>query len=499
MNTRKIVVDALQLSGLRVWNVLLALTTTYVTAGVLGHRGFGVLAAVALIPQLAVYGSAGWEYAITRELPHLRAAGEHERAERARATAFTAELGVTLLWMIAAAGAALWVESADARLALLLGAISLAVGKLTRLFVIDAFVEKDFRIQARVGMIVAVATAAFQILAAWRYGPIAAFGGMVAANAIGVAVYWAVRGLRLRPQLDGPELRRLTRIGLPMAVLALLSGTTGATAYIERTFIGGFAGVAILGLYAFGMSVNNYLIAFVGDFSRTYQPHLLEALARPADRRQLHTWTSKPALGVSLLAAAVGSVILAVMPLVIRTVLPAYEPVIAVLPVLMIAGLANCLTYVPGMLLNSSFANRQSFYTALWAAGTAAYAVLLWAGLRAGGGLMAAAAAASVPPLVVISVAIPMMYSYSVGSVRAALPRAAALFVPPAYVVAVHGAARAVIAARGGQFTGTLIGDELAAAALALTLTIAPLAVLASRTFDVRKIMRGPLQVPTTP
>jgi hypothetical protein len=104
-----------------------------------------------------------------------------------------------------------------------------------------------------------------------------------------------------------------------------------------------------------------------------------------------------------------------------------------------------------------------------------------------------------VPPLVVISVAIPMMYSYSVGSVRAALPRAAALFVPPAYVVAVHGAARAVIAARGGQFTGTLIGDELTAAALALTLTIAPLAVLASRTFDVRKIMRGPLQVPTTP
>jgi O-antigen/teichoic acid export membrane protein len=497
MNTRKILVDALHLSGLRVWSVLIALGTTYATAGLLGRRGFGVLAAFTLIPQLAVYGSLGWEYAVTRELPHLIGAGDHERAARVRDTGFTAELLATACWLAVAMVLVGWFDSTAARVGVLLGAVSVVVAKLTRLFTIDAFVAKDFRIQARVGMVVAVANACFQVLAAWRYGPIAAFGGLVAANAIGLGIYWAARGLRFRLRLDSAELRRLTAVGFPMAVLALLSGTTGATAYIERTFIGGLAGLSVLGLYAFGMSVNNYLIGFIGDFSRTYQPHLLEALARPADRLQLARWMSMPALGVSFAAAALGSALLAVLPPIIRTILPAYEAVIVVLPLLLLAGLANCLTYLPSMLLNSAYANRQTYYTALWAAGTGTYAVLLWLALRAGGGLAAAAALACVPPVVVISFAIPKTYSYYVGSVRAALPHAVRLVLPPLYVIAVHAAARMLVASHGGRLTGTLIGDELAAAAVTLALTVVPLAAVAWRTFDLRKLMQGTLQVST--
>jgi hypothetical protein len=54
-----------------------------------------------------------------------------------------------------------------------------------------------------------------------------------------------------------------------------------------------------------------------------------------------------------------------------------------------------------------------------------------------------------------------------------------------------------LVASHGGRLTGTLIGDELAAAAVTLALTVVPLAAVAWRTFDLRKLMQGTLQVST--
>jgi O-antigen/teichoic acid export membrane protein len=482
VNTRKILVDTLHLSGLRIWSITVALGTMYVTAAVLGRRGFGVLAAFALIPQLSTYGSLGWDSAAMRELPHLHGSGNAAAAARVRSTAYTAELLMTAAWMVVAAVVALAMPTL--RVGVLLGALSLLVAKFTRFFVIDAFVAKDFRIQARVGMVTVFAAAVLQVLGAWRYGALGAFAGLVAANAIGLSTYWLRRSMSWHLGLDWPELRRLSAIGWPMALLGLVSGTTGASAYLERGLIGSIAGLSTLGLYAFGVSLNNYLIAFVGDFSRTYQPHLLEALAQSTSGEALARWLTKPALGVSYAASILASAMLAVLPVLVRLLLPAYEPVLAVLPVLFCAGLISCLTYIPAMFLNSAAANQQAYYTKLWTAGLLLYAGVLWAVLHEGFGLAGAAWAAIIPPLFVVSFAIPKAYSYYVAKRATAMAHAARLLAPIVLVVGVHAIARATMSRYAGAMTGRPVADEALIGALALTITAVPLLTAAWHALD---------------
>src|SRR5688572_10759140 len=247
MSSRKIMVDGLHLGGARVWTLLLAVATTYSTARLLGPRDFGLLAAFNLVPQIATYGSLGWDWAVTRELPHLRASGRLDEAASSRDTAYTAEIAMALLWMLVAIFVAIFMERPGLRAAALLGGAAMLIGKITRLYAIDAFVQKDFRLQASVTMITATASAIFQSLGAWLGGAVAAFAGIVLANAIGLAVFKMRRGMHFSAVIHWPELRRLTMIGVPLAALALLSGTTGATVYLERTMIGTQAGLATLG------------------------------------------------------------------------------------------------------------------------------------------------------------------------------------------------------------------------------------------------------------
>jgi O-antigen/teichoic acid export membrane protein len=481
VSTHKIVTDALHLSGARVWSLLLAVGTTYATARLLGPRDFGLLAAFNLVPQIAAYGSLGWDSAATRELPHLRASGRAAAAVVSRETAYTAELTTAVLWLVVSVVVAVFMERPATRVAALLGGAAVVIGKVTRLFAIDAFVAKDFRIQARVAMLTAAASAICQTLGAWLAGAVAAFGGVVLANAIGLLLYWFARPMDLTLRIDRRELWRLTVVGAPLALLGLLSGTTGATVYLERTLIGSQAGLAILGQYVFAGSLNNYLVSFIGDYARSWQPHLLEALARPTDRHDRDRWLTRPGLALSYAAAFVATCMLAGVPLLIDLLLPAYAAVIPMLPIMLLAGLIACLSYVPGNFLLSAFADQQVFYTKLWAVAIGLFGATLWGVLRAGGGLAWIAAAAIVPPLVVASVAIPKAYSYYAPSWRVAARHTLRLLAPLVYVVGVHGLGRLIASA---VHVDSVLVREVTLAAFTVPLTLVPLGLLAWRTFE---------------
>jgi len=487
MSSRKIMLDGLHLGGARIWMLMLAVGTTYATARLLGPRDFGLLAAFNLVPQIAAYGSLGWDSAVTRELPHLRASGRLEAAESARETAYTAELATAGLWMIVAVVVAFFMKTPVMKVAALLGGASVLIGKVTRLYTIDAFVQKDFRIQANVSMATASASAVFQALGAWLGGAVGAFGGIVLANGVGLLVYKLTRPMPLSLKVHRDELWRLTLIGVPMAVLGIVSGTTGASAYIERTMIGTIAGLTTLGLYAFAGNVNNSFIAFVSDFARSWQPHLLEGLAKTFEPNDRERWVTRPSLALSYTAAALGTGILAGVPLLIRLLLPAYAPVIPVLPILLFAGFIASLLYVPGYFLMSSFANQQVYYTKLWVIGLSAFAVTLWSVLRAGLGLPGITAAASVPALVVLFGAMPKTYSYYAVGWRTQVPHLIHLLVPGIYVVAVHLICRAAFR---DVLPHSIVAHELVLAACTLTLTLLPLIAFAWRTFDGARLWR---------
>jgi len=487
MSSKKIIIDGLHLGGARVWTLLLAIGTTYTTARLLGPRDFGLLAAFNLVPQIALYGSLGWDSAVTRELPHLRAAGREAAAVESRSTAYTAELLTAALWLIVGIAAAIFMTRPATQIAALLGGVSVVIGKLTRLYAIDAFAAKDFRIQARVTMVAGTGSAIFQTLGAWRGGALAAFGGILLANTIALLVFELSRPMRFSLRIERRELWRLTRVGVPLTLLGLLSGTTGATVYLERTLIGSQAGLATLGLYVFATNVNNSFVSFVGDFAKSWQPHLFEALAKPSEEGDRDRWLTRPGLALSFTAALLATCMLAGVPFLIRLFLPAYAAVIPALPILLLAGLFACLLFVPGNFLLSSFADQQVYYTKLWALAMLAFGGVLWLVLHAKAGLVGIAAAAIVPPLVVFIGALPKAYSFYAAGWRMQLPHMVRIIVPGLYVSAVHMTCRLVFK---DVLSQSPFIHELSLASFTLLLTLLPIGLAAWHTFEGSRLLR---------
>ena len=489
MDVVKIVGDALGLSGRRAWSLFLSMATGYLVARLLGPAQFGLLAIFMLIPSLATYGSLGWDQGVMRELLHFQGRGDIHAAQRARATAYTAELILAGVW-VAVILAIAWgfIRDPTARTGLLLGAGGVLVAKLTQLCLVNAIVAKDFTLQVRAGMASATAGAMLKVAAAWWFGVVAVFAGMLAAELLGLWVYWRARPLRFPLTLNASELRRLTRIGVPLALLTLLSGTTALTAYLSRSILGGLAGFEVLGLYVFASGLGCYLTGFVRDGIAAYRPHLLEGLANASDRAAVFQLMAKPAVTVAYATAVGGSCMLAFLPAFINLTLPRFVPIIPLLPVFFFGAFLTCVVHLPGLLLSSAFANQQAFYTKCWAAAVGVSAALLWTFTRWGWGLTGAAWASLALPLCVAALALPRTYAYYLVGWRQGARHALEQMGPLAYVALVHAAAGRLDL----QFTAHPVLDQLAVGVLALAISCAPLLTRAYRLFDLRRFL--PLQ-----
>jgi len=296
--------------------------------------------------------------------------------------------------------------------------------------------------------------------------------------------------LRFPLTLNASELRRLTRIGAPLALLTLLSGTTALTAYLSRSILGGMVGFEVLGLYVFASGLGYYLTGFIRDGAAAYQPHLLEGLASASDRATVFQLMAKPSVAIAYAAALGGSCMLAFLPFAISMMLPQYAPIIPLLPIFFFGAFLTCFVHLPGLLLSSAFANQQVFYTKCWAAAVAVSAGLLWSFTRWGWGLAGAAWAALALPLCVAALAVPRAHAYYLVGWRQRVHHALEQVGPLAYVALVHAAAgfvghRLHLRAR---LTSQPMADQVLVGLLALGASCAPLLIRAFQLFDLRRV-----------
>ncbi len=149
----------------------------------------------------------------------------------------------------------------------------------------------------------------------WGLG--GAFAGFVLATIVSLALLsWHVR---LRPAISGHRLGLLIRVGFPI-LISLFLATALATA--DRLVVAGYGGTAMLGLYAFGVSIAGLAGSFAWVIRTVVFPEVYSTTGEGAEEGALRdhikdtmmpfAWLIPPVLG--LFAFAMGPMVSIVVP-----------------------------------------------------------------------------------------------------------------------------------------------------------------------------------------
>jgi O-antigen/teichoic acid export membrane protein len=378
MDTRAILKDGLMLSGRRFWATGFGVAFTYMSASLLGPKGFGLLAILRLIPSLAVIVSLGWVDASRREILHLRGSGSGMAGHHLRAVAYTAETAITLVWLPAILGYSLVASDWTTRAGLWIAGISLIFTLLTRLMLNDIAIDKDFRLQARVGFLTAILNFGLGLVAAWFWGALGLFAALTLVQLVEVGIYqWALK-FSFRPTWDKKALGRLTRIGLPLALLTFFGSALGVKLWIERGIIGSQGGLEVLGVFVFSITILKQMEVLMGEVMVSYQSHFWETLGQHPAAAELFALVHKPSIILAFLAAILSVLVLAILPPLIVSFLDKYRSMLGALFIFVSAGMVGTLLKIPSIFLRSAYANQQTYFMFSRMAGSLLYAAMLW-------------------------------------------------------------------------------------------------------------------------
>ncbi len=281
-----------------------------VLAVLLGPTLFGAWALFRLAMPYAALASLGirrgLEFEVARETPNEGSPRSDEELLVARTT-----LGYTLA-VFGALGLGLVVASQTvSNRYLSLGMLALGIALPVRQVWMYGLVYLRSRGHLRRFAVLEVINAAlhatFAVLLALRWGLGGAFAGFVLAS-VG-SLLLLRRSVPLRPALSRPRLRRLLKVGLPLS-LVMITATVLAT--VDQWVVAVWGGTALLGYYAFGLSVAGFAqsmvvtirtVIFPEVYARAHQ-HGPDAAARQHLQDTLipFAWLYPPFLGFAALA-----------------------------------------------------------------------------------------------------------------------------------------------------------------------------------------------------
>ncbi len=386
---RRVLVDTLTLGGAQVLVLGLTALQTLVAARHLGPQGFGVFALVVVLMTMAALGTPGFLGAAYRELPHLRSIGDTAAERRVFCHTVWGELGFASAWAAGIAAYALTRADAESTKLLLLAAGTVLPAKLYLLCQLRAYMEKDFRLQAGADMVRALVSATLVCSLVWTLDVRALLIAPLVANCAGV---WRYRrhyhfDLGGSGRLQWAEFRRLARIGLPITGLNVVAGSTGLQNWGERLMLGGLVGTTAVGVYAFFGWIVLTVLGLFASLMQVLRPHLYELMSREfsvAERRRylvLPTWAVSASAMIMLGGCA------AVLPDLIRALLPQYAEGIAVMYLLLAATVASCMFWVPVIVINSARVDGQFSHFLTWCAAVLLSLAVDYLLLVAGAGL----------------------------------------------------------------------------------------------------------------
>lgn len=274
--------DYVAMSGAEILLRPIQMLKEYLVARFLGPADYGLLKSLELINMLRKYGSLGYRSVATREAGSALGEGDVACANRLRGAAYAGEVVLTSVLALIALGSIVFVDRPRLSVLMLLATLTFITSKLGGLFQTESVIRKEFKNLARVkfaaGLVASLIVICF--VAFWGIYVVILTQFFVAL--VTIIAFVKYLDYRLPLDFDYQEIKRLTKIGIPLSlnVIAL-----GAFKYSERLLILGSLGTDSLGLYSLAQNMSVQSMIFYSLMEKVRSQDIFELLGEHEYRR----------------------------------------------------------------------------------------------------------------------------------------------------------------------------------------------------------------------
>ncbi|MBP62394.1 MAG: hypothetical protein CMJ62_12815 [Planctomycetaceae bacterium] len=251
------------------------------------------------------------------------------------------------------------------------------------------YARQSFGIVALMNMIRSVAQPLLLLGSVFAIGPYSLF-------VVPALVEWAIVAmyllyapkLGLALSLNRAEMWRLTRVGLPLGIGALVYW---AYRLVGVTTIATWCSSDELGQYAFAAKLTDLAIRPIADFGGVLAPVLWTQIGRTADVTSIGPDANRLTLVVTAVACAAANLMQAGFAPVVSLAAPKFEGSVGIFEILAFNVVFLTITLMPGLVLNSVKVGKQKLYLGLLMGALIANAAANYAVVYQGWGMWAIA------------------------------------------------------------------------------------------------------------
>lgn len=368
ISLQAILKDGAQLSSSSLLSMVINFVKGLIVAKFLDPLAFGQLNLVYLIQSYAVEANPGIIGAAQREMLDRKAKDDSDEIGAIADTGFTAELTIRAVIALLVLGAAPFLRNLILTWGLIITACYLLLTCLYTLQTTMYIFNKNFRLIARLNLLIAALAAILIVLSIHQFG---VYGPLVApllASAAAILIGQWLVPLRFHPRLDWPILKHLLQVGI---WLALKAKARVLFVFADRTVITIFLGTTMLGYYALAGSLILPFSILIRDFTSVSKTFLYEHLGAVSEALEARSFCLSTITLCSFLSSfSIGIIWLAAPPL-FHLFLPKYLPGLNALSILALTIYADAVIILPYSLLSSAKVNLQQASTYAYAAGAA--------------------------------------------------------------------------------------------------------------------------------
>ena len=377
--------QSVKFNAVNLFSKTISFPITIIIAMVLIPEEYGVIGFVGLFGMYANLINPGMVSAAQREMPYLLGKGEEEKALHLQNVAITSKFMYNFFPFLVILCASFLYSNELIRICLILTAISYIISSNTNYWPAFNHVRQRFN-NVATGNLIGGITVPLVTLSLILWLKIYAVLIAPIVGAIFAFVYYIRKaGIDYRFEFDWNELVRLTKIGLPLALLSLIFW---GYRMADRTMIAGFLPLHEMGLYTYAIGMVTFALMFFGDFGKVLQPVLWGSLGQARN----HIEGFKPLYRIAVYMSIATAVSIGICQigfyLLVHLLTTNYIESIPVLNVLTFNIFLFSMVIVPLLVLTSTVVNKQTMTTKIWSVGLVLNIMLNYVVIKMGFGVI---------------------------------------------------------------------------------------------------------------
>jgi len=339
---------------------IVAFATGIVIKRFIGPTGLGIWTMLTVFLSYLSILEFGVTQAATKEIAYELGKGDEDQVERLKGTQFSF---VTLTALIGLSGIVAYVVircdklSPEFLIGLLVIGFCFPVLQIQLAHMTIFWVNKEFRATSLMMLLETLSNTVLGIFLVWQYGVYGLFFNFAITLFIKLGYLLLMAKcsahLCIRFSWNKAVLKRLLGVGIPLQIVSLVAILKLSLATILVAY---FLGTTAVGCYALALSIQTYIYMMPNSFSIIMFPRLQERFAmNKNDASTLLTFLSKPLRGLAFFVLPLLiSVSYFLAPVLIRQILPEFEPTILVLKVLLAGTFFLSMEHMPGQIITTT-------------------------------------------------------------------------------------------------------------------------------------------------